>query len=33
MATGDDTRFPCFISEREALSWIAGRLRRAAVFE
>jgi len=30
---GDDTRFPCYLSEREALSWIADRLRRTAVFE
>ena len=30
---GDDTRFPCYLSEREALSWMADRLRRAEVFE
>jgi hypothetical protein len=30
---GDDARFPCYLSEREALSWMADRLRRAAVFE
>jgi hypothetical protein len=30
---GDDTRFPCYLSEREALSWMADRLRRTAVFE
>jgi hypothetical protein len=29
----DDTRFPCYLSEREALSWMADRLRRAAAFE
>ena len=30
---GDDMRFPCYVSEREALSWMADRLRRTAVFE
>ena len=30
---GDDMRFPCYLSEREALSWMADRLRRVAVFE
>jgi len=30
---GDDTRWPCFLSEREALSYMADRLRRTAVFE
>jgi hypothetical protein len=30
---GDDTRFPCYLSEREALGWMADRLRRVAVFE
>jgi hypothetical protein len=30
---GDDTRFACYLSEREALSWMDDRLRRAAVFE
>jgi len=30
---GDDTRFPCYLSEREGLSWMAGRLRRTAAFE
>jgi hypothetical protein len=30
---GDDTRFPCYLSECEALSWMADRLRRTAAFE
>jgi hypothetical protein len=30
---GDDTRWPCFLSEREALSYMADRLRRTTVFE
>ena len=30
---GDDTRSPFYLSEREALSWIADRLRRTAAFE
>ena len=30
---GDDTRWPCYLSERDALSWMADRLRRIAVFE
>jgi hypothetical protein len=30
---GDETRFPCYLSEREALSWMADRLRRTAAFE
>jgi hypothetical protein len=30
---GDDTRSPCYLSEREALSRMADRLRRVAVFE
>jgi hypothetical protein len=30
---GDDTRFPCCLSEREALGWMADRLRRIAAFE
>jgi len=29
---GDDARWPCFLSEREALSYMADRLRRTAVF-
>jgi hypothetical protein len=29
----DDTRFPCYLSEREALSYMADRLRRTAAFE
>jgi len=28
---GDDTRIPCYL-EREALSWMADRLRRTAAF-
>jgi hypothetical protein len=30
---GDDTRWPCFLIEREALSYMADRLRRSAVFD
>jgi len=30
---GDGTRWPCFVTEREALSYMADRLRRAAAFE
>jgi hypothetical protein len=30
---GDDSRWPCFLSEREALSYMADRLRRTAVFD
>jgi hypothetical protein len=30
---GDDTRWPCYLSEREALRWMADRLRRTAAFE
>jgi hypothetical protein len=30
---GDDHRHPCFLSEREALSYMADRLRHIAVFE
>jgi hypothetical protein len=30
---GDDTRWPCFLTEREALSYMADRLRRSAAFE
>jgi hypothetical protein len=30
---GDDMRWPCFLSEREAISYRADRLRRTAVFE
>jgi hypothetical protein len=30
---GDDERHPCFLTEREALSYIADRLQRIAVFE
>ena len=30
---GDDTRWPCYRTEREALSYMADRLRRAGVFE
>jgi hypothetical protein len=29
----DDTRWPCFLTEREALSYMADRLRRTAAFE
>jgi hypothetical protein len=30
---GDDTRFPGYLTEREALSYMADRLRRTAAFE
>jgi hypothetical protein len=30
---GRDDRLPCFLSEREAVSWMANRLRAIAVFE
>jgi hypothetical protein len=30
---GDDRRHPMFLTEREALAWMADRLRRAAVSE
>jgi len=30
---GDDTRRPCFLTEREALAYMDDRLRRIAVFE
>jgi hypothetical protein len=30
---GDDTRWRCYGSEREALSWMADQLRRTAAFE
>ena len=30
---GDDDRHPCFLTEREAVSYMADRLRRVAVFE
>jgi hypothetical protein len=30
---GEDTRHPCFLAEREALAYMADRLRRVAVFE
>jgi len=30
---GDDTRWPCYLTEREALSYMADRLRRTAAFE
>jgi hypothetical protein len=29
---GDDERWPCFLTRREALSWMADRLTRCAVF-
>ena len=29
---GDDERHPCSLTEREALSYMANRLRRMAVF-
>jgi hypothetical protein len=28
-----DERWPCFLTEREALSWMDDRLRRTAAFE
>ena len=30
---GGDARGPCYLSEREALSYMADRLRRTAAFE
>jgi hypothetical protein len=30
---GDDARWSCFLTEREAVSYMADRLRRTAVFE
>ena len=30
---GDDTRWPSYLTEREALSYMADRLRRAGAFE
>jgi hypothetical protein len=30
---GDDTRHPCFLTEREAISYMRDRLTRIAVFE
>jgi hypothetical protein len=29
---GTDTRFPCFLTEREAVSYMEDRLRRMRVF-
>jgi hypothetical protein len=29
---GDDTRWPAFLTRREAVSWMASRLKRVAVF-
>jgi hypothetical protein len=31
-ARGDDTRWPCYLDERQAIGWMRDRLRRAAVF-
>jgi hypothetical protein len=33
MRRGDDRRHPCFLSEREAIAYMADRLRRIAIFE
>jgi hypothetical protein len=30
---GNDDRWPCFLERRLAVSWMADRLRRGAVFE
>jgi hypothetical protein len=30
---GDDWRWPCYLEERQALSWMADRLRRQGIFE
>jgi hypothetical protein len=30
---GDDTRHPCFLTEREAISYMRDRLTRIATFE
>jgi hypothetical protein len=32
MRRGDDARWPCYLSEREALSYMADRLTRVAAF-
>ena len=32
-ARGDDDRWPCFLEHRQAVSWMAERLKRTAVFE
>ena len=32
-ARGDDDRWPCFLTERDALSWMVDRLKRTEVFE
>jgi len=29
---GDDGRWPCFLTRREALNWMADRLARVRVF-
>jgi hypothetical protein len=31
-ARGDDDRWPCFLEERQAFSWMRNRLRRGRVF-
>jgi hypothetical protein len=33
LGRGDDTRWPCFLTEREALSYMADRLCHTAAFE
>jgi hypothetical protein len=30
---GDDWRWPCYLEERQALEWMADRLRRGGIFE
>jgi hypothetical protein len=31
-ARGDDERWPCFLEQRQAINWMADRLRRSGVF-
>jgi hypothetical protein len=31
-ARGDDERWPCFLEQRQAVSWMRDRLRRSRVF-
>ena len=30
---GDDDRWPCYLEERQAVAWMADRLKRRVVFE
>jgi hypothetical protein len=31
-ARGEDTRWPCYLEERQALNWMRDRLRRSRTF-